>query len=260
MDPTSTNTSTTSTHSSDSSSRKGQEKRGRDREIQQRHGRLSSSEEARNTADVGREVREDGMYLDENAADSPFIVVVSCYKIGEMVVEKSVQLSKKKEVEKKKKTRELNIPTRDMFAPDFVIRPDEDLPGFSPIDSEYDSDDEIFDAQELQRRSTPRYTHSMPPPLMGMNPAIPNEYDPVIGIISVQGVKIPRSQPIDIVPAREPLFPFFGVNSDLQVMLIAERWVLLSSDKNWVFIPISFLSRRLLVLVSLAYWVLETEQ
>ncbi|CAA91547.2 uncharacterized protein CELE_W03G11.4 [Caenorhabditis elegans] len=223
----STNTSVTSTSSASSSKQTEHERLSRDRELVRRHGRLSSSEEARNTAVMGREAREDGIYTEENGAGSPFVVVVSCYNLGEMVVEKSVELENKKmeegQIPKKKRSRELNIPQRNMFAPDFVIRPDEDLPGFSPIDSEYDTDDDAFEAEELNHRKAPRHTQSMPPPLSGMNPDIPNEYDPVIGIIAIQGVRIPRSRPIDIVPNREPLFPFFGVNSDLQVMLITER-------------------------------------
>ncbi|EFO97413.1 hypothetical protein CRE_16615 [Caenorhabditis remanei] len=215
----STNTSVTSsgTTSSASTSRQGgqQQERGRDQEKSRRHVRLSS-EEARTTTIMGREAREDGIYTEENGAGSPFVVVVSRYNLGDMNVEKEADKKKKKG----RKNHELNIPKRDMFAPDFVIQPDEDLPGFTPIVSDFDSDEDPYEAEEENFR---RASLTMPPPLMGCNPDIPNEYDPVIGIISIQGVPIPRSRPIDIVPNREPPFHFFGVNGDLQVMLITER-------------------------------------
>lgn len=227
----STNTSVTSsgTNSSASTSRAGG--RGRDRARNRQCVRLTS-EEARTSPIVAREAREDGIYTAENGVGSPFVVVSSWPKVvdkrnknGEgssQTKTKPVEIPKKK----KKNSRALNIPTRDMFAPDFVIQPDEDLPGFSPIDSEWDSEDEAFEEHLAILRDYPEYTAPqppMPPPLMGLNPDIPNEYDPVIGIISIQGVRIPRSQPIDIVPPREPTFPFFGGNTDLHVMLIAER-------------------------------------
>uniref|UniRef100_A0A1I7TZM2 Uncharacterized protein n=2 Tax=Caenorhabditis tropicalis TaxID=1561998 RepID=A0A1I7TZM2_9PELO len=188
----STNTSVTSS-GTDSSASTSKQERGRDREIVRHLGRLSS-EEARTTT-MGREAREDGIYTDENGAGSPFIMV-SSRKNGE----KSVEPQKKEEEDpqkKKKKRRELNIPQRNMFAPDFKLELDEDLPGFSPIDSEYESEDEVYIPPA---RTYPRYNQKpLPPPLMGLNPDIPNEYDPVIGIISIQGVKIPRSRPIDII-------------------------------------------------------------
>lgn len=222
----STNTSVTSTESNSSASTSNiqqGERRGRDREVGHCHDRLSS-EEARTSTIMGREAREDGIYTDENGAGSPFVVVVSSYGDKTKIVE--VGSNKKKDEQdpqkKKKKRYELNIPKRNMFAPDFVIQPDEDLPGFSPIDSEYDSEDELFEAEHLLHCSSPGYPQPLGPPLMGLNPDIPNEYDPVIGIISIQGVRIPRSRPIDIVPPRQPLFPFFGVNTDLEIMLISE--------------------------------------
>ncbi|CAI2357667.1 unnamed protein product [Caenorhabditis sp. 36 PRJEB53466] len=163
------------------------QRRGRERALLEHYVRQSSSsEEARDTNILAREAREDGMYTDENAADSPYMVVVSCYNISE-----------KEEQEQQKKKKKKNTSQRDCL---------------------YDTDDETFEAEELNKR-----TARMPPPLSGVNPEIPNEYDPIIGIVSVQGVRIPRSEPIDIVPAREPLFPFFGVNTDLQIMLITER-------------------------------------
>lgn len=225
----STNTSVTSTETTSSSSTSknegGGERRGRDREAGCSHVRLTS-EEARTTTIMGREAREDGIYTEENGAGSPFVVVAPSY--GEKnVAKKNVEVANKKKEgnpqKKKKRTRALNIPKRNMFAPDFVIQSDEDLPGFSPIDSEYGSDENLPYPQELmQYSSTPGYPQPLGPPLMGLNPDIPNEYDPVIGIISIQGVKIPRSQPIDILPPREPLFPFFGVNGELEIMLISE--------------------------------------
>ncbi|EGT57857.1 hypothetical protein CAEBREN_01926 [Caenorhabditis brenneri] len=223
----STNTSVTSTetNSSASTSKKEEgERRGRDREAGCSHIRLSS-EEARTTTIMGHEAREDGIYTDENDAESPFVVVAPSQ--GNKNAKKNVEgAHKKKEGDqqrKKKKTRRaLNIPRRNMFASDFVIRPDGYHQGFSSIDSEYDSEEDFIDPRELMHCTSPGYPQPLGPPLMGMNPDIPNEYDPVIGIISIQGVKIPRSQPIDILPPREPLFPFFGVNGELEIMLISE--------------------------------------
>uniref|UniRef100_A0A8R1DY49 Uncharacterized protein n=1 Tax=Caenorhabditis japonica TaxID=281687 RepID=A0A8R1DY49_CAEJA len=200
--------------------------RSRARDLFRRHLRLSFSEE-RDSTIIAQEAREDDVY-DDDEAQAPRKIVVHRYNIGQMQVEKSVEVPRKKKEKgdkKKKKTAELNIPNRNMFASDFVLRPDEDLPGFSPIDSEYDSDDDLFQASDFRHRQAERQYYSMPPPLMGLNPDIPNEYDPVIGIVAVQGVRIPRSKPIDIVPPKEPrqLLPFFGISSDLHVMLIAER-------------------------------------
>ncbi|ULT79924.1 hypothetical protein L3Y34_010489 [Caenorhabditis briggsae] len=206
------------------------EERGRNINRTTDHVRLTS-EEARTSPLVACEAREDGIYTDENDCGSPF-EVVSKEDIEKLsnIVEKKEEVDQKK---KKKSRRELNIPQRDMFAPDFKLMPDEDLPGFSPIDSEWSSsEDESLEAERISiSREFPAYVNQhQPPPLKpltpqicGLNPDIPNEYDPVIGIISIQGVRIPRSKPIDIVKPSEPRAPFFGANSELHVMLIVER-------------------------------------